>query len=102
MQSIVGGLIEPVYFEENGCALCFCNEEFLLNDSAPNRVIGNTLIHGTCFVCGDGYNDEGERDSCTLTDEQVDKYTTASEARQSIQMAHSFPTDMITPADLQK
>ena len=74
MQSIVGGLIEPVYFEENGDALCFCNEEFLLNDSAPNRVIGNTLIHGTCFICGDGYNDEGERDSCTLTDEQVDKY----------------------------
>ena len=74
MQSIVGGLIEPVYFEEDGDALCFCNEEFLLNDSAPNRVIGNTLIHGTCFICGDGYNDEGERDSCTLTDEQVDKY----------------------------
>ena len=73
-QSVVGGLIEPVYFEENGDALCFCNEEFLLNDSAPNRVIGNTLIHGTCFICGDGYNDEGERDSCTLTDEQVDKY----------------------------
>ena len=54
--------------------LIFCNEEFLLNDSAPNRVIGNPLIHGTCFICGDGYNDEGERDSCTLTDEQVDKY----------------------------
>lgn len=75
MQSIVGGLIEPVYFEENGDALCFCNEEFLLNDSAPNRVIGNTLIHGTCFICGDGYNDEGERDSCSLTDEQINKYT---------------------------
>ena len=74
MQSVVGGLIEPVYFEENGDAICWCNEEFLLNDSAPNRVIGNTLIHGTCFICGDGYNDEGERDSCTLTDEQVDKY----------------------------
>lgn len=74
MQSVVGGLIEPVYFEENGDAICWCNEEFLLNDSAPNRVIGNTLIHGTCFICGDGYNDEGERDSCTLTDEQVNKY----------------------------
>lgn len=75
MQSIVGGLIEPVYFEEDGDALCWCNEEFLLNGSAPNRVIGNTLIHGTCFISGDGYNDEGERDSCTLTDEQIAKYT---------------------------
>lgn len=75
MQSIVGGLIEPVYFEENGDALCWCNEEFLLNGSAPNRIIGNTLIHGTCFISGDGYNDEGERDSCTLTDEQIAKYT---------------------------
>ena len=75
MQSIVGGLIEPVYFEEDGDALCWCNEEFLLNGSAPNRVIGNTLIHGTCFISGDGYNDEGERDSCSLTDEQINKYT---------------------------
>lgn len=74
MQSIVGGLIEPVYFEEDGDALCWCNEEFLLNDSAPNRIIGNTLIHGTCFICGDGYNEEGERDSCSLTDEQINKY----------------------------
>lgn len=75
MQSIVGGLIEPVYFEKKDDAICWCNEEFLLNDSAPNRVIGNTLIHGTCFISGDGYNDEGERDSCSLTDEQIDKYT---------------------------
>ena len=69
MQSIVGGLIEPVYFEENGDALCWCNEEFLLNDSAPKKFIGNTLIHGTCFICGNGYNDEEEHDSCSLTDE---------------------------------
>ena len=75
MQSIVGGLIEPVYFEKKDDAICWCNEEFLLNDSAPNRVIGNTLIHGTCFISGDGYNDEGERDSCSLTDEQINKYT---------------------------
>lgn len=75
MQSIVGGHFEPVYFEENGDAVCWCNEEFLFNGSAPNRVIGNTLIHGTCFISGDGYNDAGERDSCTLTDEQIKKYT---------------------------
>lgn len=75
MQSVVGGNIEPVYFEESGDAVCWCNDEFLLNGSAPNRIIGDTLIHGTCFISGDGYNEEGERDSCSLTDEQITKYT---------------------------
>ncbi|MBR1382569.1 MAG: DUF3849 domain-containing protein [Ruminococcus sp.] len=75
LQHIVGGLIEPVYFEPKNDALCWCNEEFLLNGSAPNRIIGNTLIHGTCFICGDGFNEYGERDSMSLTDEQISKYT---------------------------
>lgn len=75
LQHIVGGLIEPVYFEPKNDALCWCNEEFLLNGSAPNRIIGNTLIHGTCFICGDGFNEYDERDSMSLTDEQISKYT---------------------------
>lgn len=75
MQHIVGGLIEPVYFEPKCDAMCWCNEEFLINGSAPNRIIGGVLIHGTCFISGDGYNEAGERDSQSLTDEQISKYT---------------------------
>lgn len=47
MQAVVGGYIEAVYFEEKGDALIFCNDEFLLNGSQPNRIIGELLIHGT-------------------------------------------------------
>ena len=74
MQHIVGGLIEPVYFEDNS-AICWCNEEFLFNSSKPNRIIGNTLIHGPCFISGDGYDAEGERDWQTLTDDQIRKFS---------------------------
>lgn len=74
MQSVVGGSIEPVYFESKGDALCWCNDEFLLNGSAPNRMIGQTLIHGTCYISGDSVNEYGEYDSCSLTDEQIERY----------------------------
>ena len=74
MQHIVGGHFEPVYFDDDS-ALCWCNEEFLLNGSAPNRIIGQTLIHGTCFITGDGYDENGERDSQSLTDEQIKEFT---------------------------
>ncbi|MBQ7014384.1 MAG: DUF3846 domain-containing protein, partial [Oscillospiraceae bacterium] len=47
MQAVVGGYIEAVYFEEKGDALIFCNDEFLLNGSQPNRIVGELLIHGT-------------------------------------------------------
>ena len=75
MQSVVGGLIEPVYFEENGDVLCWCNEEFLFNGSIPNRRIGETLVNGTCYIAGDRINKYGEKESCSLTDEQIAKYT---------------------------
>ena len=74
MQHIVGGHIEPVYFEDDS-AICWCNEEFLLNGSKPNRIIGQTLIHGTCFISGDGYDANGEREWQSLTDEQVKIFT---------------------------
>ena len=48
MQEIVGGSIEPIYFESDGKALAWCNDEFLLNGSKPNRIVGNTLVHGCC------------------------------------------------------
>ncbi|SDA30276.1 protein of unknown function [Ruminococcus sp. YE71] len=75
MQSVVGGNFETVYFEPKGDAVCWCNDEFLLNGSAPNRKIGEVLVHGTCFISGDKMNAYGEYDSCSLTDEQIVKYT---------------------------
>ena len=75
MQHIVGGSFDIIYFEPKDDAICFCNDEFLLNGSQPNRVIGNTLVHGTCFIAGNGMNDYGEYDSCSLTQDQIDKYT---------------------------
>ena len=38
-------------------------------------VVGNTLIHGTCFITGNGVNEYGEYDSCSLTKDQFNKYT---------------------------
>ena len=88
MQSVVGGNFEPVYFEPKGDAVCWCNEEFLLNGSAPNREIGSTIIHGTCFISGDGWTEEGERDHTSLTDKQIKLYT------------KMFPQSVICLADM--
>ena len=41
MQEVVGGSIEPIYFEQTNDALCWCNDEFLLNGSKPNRIVGD-------------------------------------------------------------
>ena len=75
MQHIVGGAFDIVYFEPKDDALCFCNDEFLLHGALTNRVVGNTLIHGTFFISGNGMNEYGEYDSCSLTKDQIDKYT---------------------------
>ena len=74
MQEIVGGFIEPIYFEDKDDAIVYCNDEFLLHDYAPNRLVGDVLVHGTFFVVGNTENDCGEWESCSLTDEQVEKY----------------------------
>ena len=73
-QSIVGGLIEPVYFS-NENVLAFCDEEFLFKGCAPNRILGETLIQGTFFIVGDAYNDEGEKVEISLTNEQIAAFT---------------------------
>lgn len=73
--SVVNGLIEAVYFEPKHDAIVFCNEEFLLNGSEPNRLVGDTLIHGTFYVVGNTQNEYGEWESCSLTDEQISKYS---------------------------
>ena len=74
MQEVVGGSIEPIYFESDGKALAWCNDEFLLNGSAPNRIVGETLVHGTFYISGNCRNEYGEWDSCSLADEQIEKY----------------------------
>lgn len=68
MQEVVGGLIEPIYFEPKNDALVFCNEVFLLNGSEPNRMVGDVLVHGTFFVICNETNEYGEEVSCSLTD----------------------------------
>lgn len=50
MQSVVEGCIEPIYFEPKQDALVWCNDEFLLNNSEPNRMVGDCLVHGTFYV----------------------------------------------------
>ena len=75
MQEVVGGSIEPIYFEPKQDAICWCNDEFLLNGSKPNRIVGNTLVHGTFYISGNCLNEYGEWDSCSLTDDQIKKYS---------------------------
>lgn len=75
MQEVVGGFIEPIYFERKNDALVFCNEEFLLNGSQPNRMVGDVLVHGTFFVIGNRETEYGEEESCSLTNEQISRYT---------------------------
>ena len=74
MQNVVDGYIEAIYFTPKDDAIVYCNDEFLLHDYAPNRFVGEILVHGTFFVCGNGQNDEGEWISTSLTEEQVEKY----------------------------
>lgn len=89
MQSVVGGSFECVYFEPKGDAVCWCNDEFLLHGAAPNRMIGETLIHGTCFISGDSRNKYGEYDACSLTDKQIELYS------------RMFPQSVICIEDMQ-
>lgn len=74
-QSVVGGLIEPVYFTDNDKVLIYCDEEFLLKDYAPNRKVGDIIIHGTFMIIGDSENDEGEGIEVSLTDKQIEQYS---------------------------
>ncbi len=74
-QSVVGGLIEPVYFDETDKTLIYCDEEFLLKDYAPNRFVGELTIQGTFMIVGNGENEEGEGIEISLTDAQIEKFT---------------------------
>ena len=74
-QSVVGGLIEPVYFTQNDKVLVYCDEEFLLKGYEPNRKVRDTIIHGTFMVVGNGENEYGEGIEVSLTDEQIGEYS---------------------------
>ena len=74
-QSVVGGLIQPVYFTRDDNVLVYCDEEFLLKSCEPNRKVGDIIIHGTFMVVGNGENEYGEGIEVSLTDEQVKEYS---------------------------
>ena len=74
-QSVVGGLIEPVYFTRDDNVLVYCDEEFLLKSCEPNRKVGDIIIHGTFMVVGNGENEYGDGIEVSLTDEQVKEYS---------------------------
>jgi hypothetical protein len=68
IQAEVEGLFECVYLEGNCIAVV--NEEGKINGMELNCRIGNDIIAGPFFICGD--NQEGE--FVSLTDEQAGQY----------------------------
>ena len=68
IQAEVEGMFECVYLDNNCIAVV--NEEGKLNGMELNRRIGNDIIAGPFFICGD--SDDGE--FISLTDEQMDVF----------------------------
>ena len=64
MQKAVDGYIEPVYLEDG--LVVVGNEEAKLRGMTGNRHIGEIVIAGPFFVCGESYED-----FCSLTDEEA-------------------------------
>ena len=70
LQRIVGGLIEATYpFEDN--AFVYGNDEAKLIGMEGNRRIEGSVYAGPLIIIGD----KGDGDCCSLTDEQIAKYT---------------------------
>lgn len=68
MQNAVGGLIEPIYNEDQTVSVA--NEESKLLQMPPNRTADyDIVIHGPFFVCGD----DGEN-FISLNQNEIDKY----------------------------
>lgn len=70
MQEEVDGLIEVVYLGDN--TLAIVNEEGRINGMEPNRYIGDEIICGPFFICGDTKNG----DFASLSTKQIQKYMT--------------------------
>ena len=64
MQKAVDGYIEPVYLEDG--LVVVGNEEAKLRGMTGNRHIGEIIMAGPFFVCGESYED-----FCSLTDEEA-------------------------------
>lgn len=64
MQKAVDGYIEPVYLEDG--LVVIGNEEAKLRGMTGNRHIGEVIMAGPFFVCGESYED-----FCSLTDEEA-------------------------------
>ena len=62
MQSIVGGLLEPIYFLNERGVVMVGNEEAKLIGLPGNRRFPEGIVAGTFFICGDN----GE-DFCSLS-----------------------------------
>ncbi len=76
MQSIVGGLIQPIYPFEDSVALV-CNDEGKLLDLPANRGLRGKdgqiydIVFGTFFLCG---APAGYDHFTSLTPEQIERY----------------------------
>ena len=71
MQAVVGGLIECVAItaDETGGVDLWCNEEGLFT-CEPNRLVGQTPIHGDFFLA----RHDNEGNTCSLEDADTDKW----------------------------
>jgi hypothetical protein len=68
MQNAVGGLIEPIYNDDQ--TISVANEESKILQMPPNRTLENgIIINGPFFICGDG----GEN-FISLSKEEINKY----------------------------
>ena len=63
-QKIVGGYIELVRITND--VVMLCNEEFLIHDYQPNRIVNGVVIHGTFLLIGDVSPEFG-----SLSDDQI-------------------------------
>ncbi len=70
MQEEVDGLIEVVYLGDD--ALAIVNEEGRINGMEPNRYMGDEIICGPFFICGD----TNTGDFASLSTKQIQKYMT--------------------------
>lgn len=83
LQSIVGGYIEVTYlckiFNKNNIIM-ICNDEGKLESLEPSILFlskqdnSNVIeyLAGNIIICGDKYDDEGEKVFCSLSDEQIE------------------------------
>ena len=67
LQKAVGGLIEPIYLDDG--AILVCNDEAKLRGMEGNRRLGDSVIAGPFFVCGEDGDDFG-----SLSDEETASY----------------------------